>query len=113
VPVSSPSASSQQWSAAAYAANADFVPALAQPVLDLLQPQRGEQILDLGCGNGTLTEKLVAITRVVNSACRLIPQCSPRLPFFRNDFSSHRLLLYPCASSVPLSECSLPNQRLY
>ena len=27
-------------------------------------------------------------------------------------FSSHRLLLYPCASSVPLSECGLPNQRV-
>jgi trans-aconitate methyltransferase len=52
--------SSQRWSVAAYAANADFVPALGQPVLDLLLPQSGERILDLGCGNGTLTEKLVA-----------------------------------------------------
>jgi len=60
------SPSSQQWNAAAYAANADFVPALGQPVLDLLQPQSGERILDLGCGDGTLTEKLVASgTRVV------------------------------------------------
>ena len=58
--VSSPSTSSQKWSAACYAANADFVPALGQPVLDLLQPQSGERILDLGCGDGTLTEKLVA-----------------------------------------------------
>jgi SAM-dependent methyltransferase len=52
--------SAQYWSAAAYAANAQFVPALGQPVLDLLQPQSGERILDLGCGDGTLTEKLVA-----------------------------------------------------
>jgi SAM-dependent methyltransferase len=51
---------SQHWSAAAYAANAHFVPALGQPVLDLLRPQSGERILDLGCGDGTLTEKLVA-----------------------------------------------------
>lgn len=58
--VSSPSTLSQKWSAAAYKANADFVPALGQPVLDLLQPQSGERILDLGCGDGTLTEKLVA-----------------------------------------------------
>jgi trans-aconitate methyltransferase len=52
--------SSQHWSAAAYAENAHFVPALGQPVFDLLQPQPGERILDLGCGDGALTEKLVA-----------------------------------------------------
>ena len=58
---SAPSTSSQHWSATAYAANAHFVPALGQPVLDLLQPRSGERILDLGCGDGALTEKLVAL----------------------------------------------------
>ncbi|MGA8538036.1 MAG: class I SAM-dependent methyltransferase [Terriglobales bacterium] len=61
VAFSSPSPPSQQWNAAAYAANAHFVPALGQPVLDLLQPKSGERILDLGCGDGMLTEKLVAL----------------------------------------------------
>jgi len=51
----------QHWSPDAYAANADFVPALGQPVLDLLRPQSGERILDLGCGDGSLTEKLVVL----------------------------------------------------
>ncbi|HEY6337948.1 MAG TPA: methyltransferase domain-containing protein [Candidatus Sulfotelmatobacter sp.] len=59
--VSSQSPPSQNWSAPAYAANAHFVPALGQPVLDLLHPQPGERILDLGCGDGVLTEKLVAL----------------------------------------------------
>jgi SAM-dependent methyltransferase len=58
---SSPSKSSQHWNAAAYAANAHFVPALGQPVLELLNPQSGERILDLGCGDGALTERLVAL----------------------------------------------------
>jgi SAM-dependent methyltransferase len=51
----------QVWDAAGYSANAHFVPALGQAVLDLLQPRAGERILDLGCGDGALTEKLVAL----------------------------------------------------
>jgi trans-aconitate methyltransferase len=50
----------QTWNATRYAANAAFVPALGQAVFDLLQPQPQERILDLGCGDGVLTQKLAA-----------------------------------------------------
>jgi len=55
----------QRWRAQTYAATAHFVPALGAAVLGLLDPQPGERILDLGCGDGVLTEKIVAAGAVV------------------------------------------------
>jgi trans-aconitate methyltransferase len=50
----------QRWSAQRYAETAHFVPALGAAVLKLLSPSAGERILDLGCGDGVLTEKILA-----------------------------------------------------
>ena len=48
----------QTWDPARYIANARFVAELGAPVVDLLAPVAGERILDLGCGDGFLTQKL-------------------------------------------------------
>jgi len=51
----------QSWDPDRYARNARFVSDLGMSVLELLAAQPGERILDLGCGDGALTAKLVAM----------------------------------------------------
>jgi SAM-dependent methyltransferase len=48
----------QTWSAESYDKNARFVSDLGQEIFSWLDPKPGERILDLGCGDGALTEKI-------------------------------------------------------
>lgn len=48
-----------RWSACDYAEHAAFVPELGAAVLQLLNPEPGELILDVGCGDGALSAKIV------------------------------------------------------
>ena len=48
----------QNWDPETYAEHGRFVSDLGAPVSDLLDPRPGERILDLGCGDGALTERL-------------------------------------------------------
>ena len=52
-------ASTSKWNAADYARVGGFVAELGQAALDLLDPRPGERILDVGCGEGTLTLKIM------------------------------------------------------
>jgi SAM-dependent methyltransferase len=50
----------QTWDPQAYEKNGAFVHGLAGGVLEWLAAQPGERILDLGCGDGQLTARIVA-----------------------------------------------------
>jgi trans-aconitate methyltransferase len=47
-----------QWNADLYDRKHSFVAEYGAALLDLLEPKPGEQILDLGCGTGTLTQQI-------------------------------------------------------
>ena len=52
-------ASTSKWDAADYARLGGFVAELGVAALDLLDPKPNERILDVGCGEGTLTRKII------------------------------------------------------
>lgn len=64
----------QTWDPVSYAKNARFVSDLGSPVLELLSPQAGERILDLGCGDGVLTRKLADLGCTVVAVDSSAPQ---------------------------------------
>jgi trans-aconitate methyltransferase len=64
----------QTWDPESYARNARFVSDLGSPVVELLAPQPGERILDLGCGDGALTRKLADLGCTVVAVDSSAPQ---------------------------------------
>jgi SAM-dependent methyltransferase len=72
---------SSQWSPADYASNAAFVPALGAPAVELLDPKPGELVLDLGCGDGALTLKIMESgARVIglDASCEMVEAARAR-----------------------------------
>jgi len=71
----------QTWDPQTYGKNGAFVPALAGGVLAWLAAQPGEHILDLGCGDGQLTERLAAagaLVRGVDASAQMVAAACAR-----------------------------------
>jgi trans-aconitate 2-methyltransferase len=84
----------QQWDAAAYNQNHAYIWKHGQGLLDLLAPQRGERLLDIGCGTGQLTQQIAeagAEVIGIDSASGMVEQARknfPRLRFEQMDARS-------------------------
>ena len=57
--LTSAAVSTSKWDAGDYARVGRFVAELGGAALDLLDPKPGERILDVGCGEGTLTKRVL------------------------------------------------------
>lgn len=79
------------WDAELYRKKFFFVPEYGEAVLGLLNLKKGDRVIDLGCGNGSLTQKLAAMGADVlgiNESAEMIAlakKTHPNLPFERAD----------------------------
>jgi trans-aconitate methyltransferase len=85
------------WDAAGYDRSFSFVARLGEDLIDLLDPQPGERVLDLGCGTGGLSAKIAArgaqvigLDRDAAMVARAREAC-PTLTFVEADGADFRL----------------------
>ena len=86
-----------QWNAKGYKENFTFVPQYGEDVLSLLTLRPGMRVLDLGCGNGALTERIhQAGARVIGmdaspEMLEIARREYPHIPFLLGDAQSFTL----------------------
>ncbi len=71
----------QEWNAQDYQTGGNFVPTLASSLLGTLDARPGEQILDLGCGDGTLTVQIQesgAIVTAIDVSASMVAAAAAR-----------------------------------
>lgn len=85
------------WEAKEYASNFSFVPQYGKSVIELITVPSGSRVLDLGCGNGTLTQQLADAgfdVRGMDASPELVKLARatyPDLSFVEGDATDFRL----------------------
>lgn len=75
-----------QWASGLYESKHSFVWQYGADCIELLSPQRGDRILDLGCGTGQLTQKIAASGAIaigIDRAPTMIEQARKNYPDLR------------------------------
>ncbi len=103
---------SNSWSADCYAQHAGFVSTRAEDLLGCLQPQKGERILNFGCGDSVLTANnnqnqqieidpnlSVVQLKVVNKTPHSYPFILANLPLYAN--TRVAIYLQPLVVKIP------------
>ncbi|MDF2958750.1 MAG: methyltransferase type 11 [Paenibacillus sp.] len=87
----------QQWNAGLYDSKIGYVSRLGKRVVELLNPQQGERIVDLGCGTGDLTNEIVqlgAYCTGIDQSVEMVGQARikyPSIPFKAADAHGFRM----------------------
>jgi trans-aconitate 2-methyltransferase len=84
---------SNLWNTDLYESNYAFVWQHGESLLELLNPQPGQRILDLGCGTGQLTAKIAstgAIVQGIDAAPSMIQQAQQNYPDLQFDIADAR-----------------------
>lgn len=99
-----------QWNATLYDSKHSFVSRFARDLVELLSPQKGERILDLGCGTGHLTRQIAdagAEVVGIDNALTMIEQARKNYPGLHFEVADGRTFHFPEPFDAVFSNAAL------
>jgi trans-aconitate methyltransferase len=100
----------QAWNASHYDRAGAFVPKLAADLLELLLPQPGERVLDLGCGTGDLTAQIAergALVSGLDASNEMVSEAQRKYPSLRFSQADGQELGFECEFDAVFSNAAL------